>query len=229
VRPPRAVGGEPRVGRPVAPGDEAPTSVGPPAAGAPAIGPDERRMLAAARGDAEAFAALYDRWSGPLLRFFWHLCYDRDAAEDLLQETFLRLWRAAPRYEVRAKFSTYLFQIGKNLWLNEREKVLRRPLRISLDAPRDAGGGEEGDSLAASLDSGAPDPGNEAARGETGRRIRAAVDRLPEGQREVFVLAAIQELPYAEVGSILGIPEGTVKSRMWAAVRRLRTTLEETP
>ena len=182
-------------------------------------------MLRAARGDAAAFSELYDRWSRPLLRYFWHLCYDRDAAEDFLQETFLRLWRAAPRYEVRARFSTYLFQIAKNLWINERAKVLRRPLRISLDAPRDLG--EEGSGTLGDRLAGAdPDPGDEAARAETGRRIRAAVDRLSEKLREVFVLAGLEEMPYAEVASVLGIPEGTVKSRMWAAVRELRKSLE---
>lgn len=183
-------------------------------------------MLRAARGDGEAFAALYDRWSGPILRYFWHLCYDRDAAEDLLQETFLRLWRAAPRYEVRARFSTYLFQIAKNLWINERAKVLRRPLRVSLDAPRD-GAGDGAGTLGERLAGDGPSPSDEASRAETGRRIRAAVDRLSEKLREVLVLAALEEMPYAEVAEVLGIPEGTVKSRMWAAVRELRKRLGE--
>ncbi len=186
-------------------------------------------MLRAGRGDADAFAALYDRWSGPILRYFWHFCYDRDAAEDLMQETFLRVWRAAPRYEVRARFSTFLFQVAKNLWINEREKVLRRPLRVSLDAPRDGEDGGDGSSLAERLDGGGPRPEEEASRAETGRRIRAAVDGLSEKLREVLVLAAFQEMPYGEVAEILGIPEGTVKSRMWAAVRALRDRLGEGP
>lgn len=213
----RAARGEPGAGSPVSPRDEDPASPG----------PDERNMLAAGRGDGEAFAALYDRWSGPLLRYFWHLCYDRDASEDFMQETFLRVWRAAPRYEVRARFSTFLFQVGKNLWLNERAKVLRRPLKISLDAPRDAG--PEGDSSTLADRIAGPDasPADEASRAETGRRIRAAVDGLSGKLRDVFVLAAFQELPYEQVGEILGIPEGTVKSRMWAAVRQLRGSLEE--
>ena len=184
-------------------------------------------MLAAGKGDADAFAALYDRWSGPILRWFWHACYDRDAAEDLMQETFLRVWRAAPRYEVRAKFSTFLFQVAKNLWINERAKVLRRPLKVSLDAPGPAGEDGEGLSLGARLPGDDPSPADETVRAETGRRIRAAVDSLSDKLREVFILAAFQELPYQEIGAILGIPEGTVKSRMWAAVRALRERLEE--
>lgn len=185
-------------------------------------------MLAAGRGDQEAFAALYDRWSGPILRYFWHVCYDRAAAEDFMQETFLRVWRAAPRYEVRAKFSTFLFQVAKNLWLNERAKVLRRPLKVSLDAPRGFGDDGDGATLAESLSGHGPSPADDALRAETGRRIRAAVDGLSDKLREVFVLAAFQEMPYQQVGEVLGIPEGTVKSRMWAAVRVLRTKLEET-
>ncbi len=183
-------------------------------------------MLAAGRGDREAFAALYDRWSGPILRYFWHACYDRAAAEDFMQETFLRVWRAAPRDEVRAKFSTFLFQVAKNLWINERAKVLRRPLQVSLDAP---GAGEDGDGtgLAGRLPGSGASPADDAERAETGRRIRAAVDGLSEKLREVFVLAAFQEMPYQQVGEILGIPEGTVKSRMWAAVRVLRGKLED--
>jgi RNA polymerase sigma-70 factor (ECF subfamily) len=184
-------------------------------------------MLRASRGDAGAYAELYDRWSGPILRYFWHRCWDRDAAEDLLQETFLRVWRAAPRYVVRARFSTYLFQVATNLWINERARFLRRPRRVSLDAPRPGGEEEEGASLADRLAGDGPSPPEEAALSETGLRIRAAVDALTPKLRDVFLLAGFEERPYAEVGAILGIPEGTVKSRMWAAVRSLRARLGE--
>ncbi|MCK6481715.1 MAG: sigma-70 family RNA polymerase sigma factor [Planctomycetaceae bacterium] len=184
-------------------------------------------MLRARAGDAGAYAELYDRWSGPLLRYFFHLSHDREASEDLLQETFLRVWRAAPRYEPRARFSTYLFQCGKNLWINERAKVLRRPLKVSLDAPLD--GEEDGPTRVDGIDSGAPLPPEEVVRAETGRRIREAVEGLSDKLREVFVLAGFQELPYRDVAEILGIPEGTVKSRMWAAVRQLRERLGEEP
>jgi len=183
-------------------------------------------MLRAREGDAEAYAALYDRWSGPILRYFHHQCYDRDAAEDFMQETFLRLWRAAPRYEVRARFSTYLFQIARNLWINERAKVLRRPLRISLDAPTAGPDGEEGSGLGSRLPVDVVDPGEAVSHSEIGREIREAVSTLSDKLRQVFVLAGIEGLPYREVSSILGIPEGTVKSRMWAATRHLREKLE---
>lgn len=215
---------EPAAGAPVPPVDaDAAEPVRPPAL----PGPDEERMLRAREGDAAAFGELYDRWSGPILRYFFHLSYDRAGAEDLMQETFLRVWRAAPRYEVRARFSTYLFQVAKNLWINERAKVLRRPLRVSLDAP--LGGEEDGPTRGDRIDSGAAPPEREAERAETGRRIRAAVEGLSERLREVFVLAAFQEMAYREVAEILGIPEGTVKSRMWTAVRRLREALEAGP
>ncbi len=187
---------------------------------------DQARMLRARAGDAAAFEELYERWSRPILRFFFHVAYDRDAAEDLCQETFLRVWRAAPRYEVRARFSTYLFQVAKNLWINEREKALRRPRRVSLDACDDPG---EGVPLRDAIPGDSPDPAEEAARAETGRRLRAAIDSLSEKLRPVFVLGAVEGMPYDEVAGVLEIPVGTVKSRMWAAVRALRERLGDPP
>jgi len=184
-------------------------------------------MLRVRGGDAAAFEDLYGRWSGPILRYFYHLSYDRDAAEDLLQETFLRVWRAAPRYEVRARFSTWLFQIAKNLWINERAKVLRRPLKVSLDAP--VGGDEDSPSLLHRVAGRAADPGDEAARAEDGRRLRAAIAGLSDPLRQTFVLAAFHSLPYEEVAAVLEVPVGTVKSRVWAAARVLRAALKERP
>ncbi len=184
-------------------------------------GCDEALMLRAAAGDRDAFGALYDRWSGPIHRYFFHLCHDRSTADDFLHETFLRIWRAAPRYEVRARFSTFLFHVAKNLWINDREKVRRRPGNVSLDA-----GFEDGeDPLGARTAGDSPDPAQEAARRETGRRIRAAMEHLSDKLRPVFILGAVEGLPYEEVSRILEIPVGTVKSRMWAAMRVLRTHL----
>ena len=78
-------------------------------------------------GDVGAFELLYARYSHPLINFFFQMCFDRVAAEDYLQETFLRVWRARQSYRPIGKVSTWLFQIAKNYWLNEREKMKRRP------------------------------------------------------------------------------------------------------
>ncbi len=173
-------------------------------------------------GDETALAALYERWAGPLLAFIERMCGDRATAEDILQEVFLRVWRAAPRYQPTARFSTWLFQVARNAWLNEREKMLRRPRSLEMDAADD-----DSESASASHeDTRAPKPERGAMDKELAHRIDASVARLPEKLREVWVLGAVQELPYPEVSAILDIPVGTVKSRMFQAVRLLRSDLE---
>ena len=175
-----------------------------------------------AQGDENALADLYRRWAKPLLNFLYGMCGDRTLAEDLLQEVFLRVWRAAPRYQPTAKYSTWLFQIARNHWLNEREKRMRRPRPMSLAGGPEDDGGSSGISVA---DPSVRRPDRAAEDRELKDRIDAAVARLPERLRDVWVLGAAQGLPYQEVASILDVPVGTVKSRMFQAVRVLREEL----
>ena len=178
-------------------------------------------MQRLARGDEAALSDLYRRWAKPLSNFLFGMCGDRALAEDLLQEVFLRVWRAAPRYEPTAKFSTWLFHVARNHWLNEREKRMHRIKPISLDRT-----GPDGDEPSIDApDRGAPTPDREALDRELGSRIGQAVARLPEIMRETWTLAVQQGLAYPEVAEILGIPVGTVKSRMFQAVRLLRDDL----
>lgn len=178
-------------------------------------------MERCAKGDEQALAALYDRWAAPLLSFVERMCGDRAQAEDVVQEVFLRVWRAAGRYQPTAKYSTWIFQIARNAWLNEREKQLRRPIPLDIESP-DAEGGSI-PAPPAPLDA---NPEKTALDAELGRRIDAAVRRLPEKLREVWILGAAQGRPYQDVAETLGIPVGTVKSRMFQAVRVLRSELE---
>jgi len=182
-----------------------------------------RCMERLAVGDESALEELYERWSRPLLSFLYGMCRDRALCEDLMQGVFLKVWRAAPRYRPIAKFSTWLFQIARNHWLNEREKKMRRIRPVSLD-----GGAtdDDGPRLVHQVASGDPTPETRALSGELGDHIAAAVERLPEKLRDVWVLGAGQGLPYKEVAEILDIPVGTVKSRMFQAVRTLREELE---
>lgn len=185
---------------------------------------DEALMLRVGSGDLQAFEVLYERYRRQLLRFLAHLYWDRNAAEDAVQEVFLRLWRAAPRYAPRGKFSTYLYQIAKNFWLTDRERRARAPVL----APFGADSGDEEPSGTATPDPADPraGPGENASAGETAAAVRRAVDGLPEGQRLVVVLADFQGLPYREVAEILGIPVGTVKSRHFLADKALRDSLK---
>lgn len=178
-------------------------------------------MRRLALGDEAALAELHARWAKPLHQFLAGMCMDRTLAEDLTQEVFLRVWRAAPRYEPTAKFSTWLFHIARNHWLNEREKRSVRIKPVSLDR---AGADDDAPSMDAP-DRNARTPDETALDRELGARIERSVARLPDKLREAWVLAVTQGLPYPEVAEILAIPVGTVKSRMFQAVRLLREDL----
>ncbi len=175
------------------------------------------------QGDQSALEELYERWSRPLVNFLYGMCRDRTFAEDLMQDVFVKVWRAAPRYKPLAKFSTWLFHIARNHWLNEREKKLRRIRPVSMD-----GGGRKNDNGARLRDAIPADtrsPGDLTLDRELADRIDGAVAQLPEKYRDVWLLGASQGLPYEQVSQILGIPVGTVKSRMFQAVRKLRESL----
>jgi RNA polymerase sigma-70 factor (ECF subfamily) len=96
---------------------------------------DIELMLRVQEGDVAAFQQLVTRYRDPLRRFFASLLADRSQADDFAQETFLRLWLARDRYEPSGKFSTYLFQIGRRYWLNQRRKI--RP-QVSEENVEDA-------------------------------------------------------------------------------------------
>jgi RNA polymerase sigma-70 factor (ECF subfamily) len=179
---------------------------------------DQELMARLQGGDLAAFEALYVKYSRPLLNFFHQMCFDRAAAEDYLQETFLRVWRARAGWRPAAKVSTWLFQIAKNLWFNERAKLRLRPYQAGR-------GGEAGAAQWAGVADGGRSPGEAAGARETVRALVEAVGGLSEKLRAVFVMARYQGLPYAEIASILEIPEGTVKSRMARAEKVLRERL----
>jgi RNA polymerase sigma-70 factor, ECF subfamily len=180
---------------------------------------DEELMLATAKGDEGAFEALVKRHQAPLLRFFVRMGADRSFAEDCTQEVLVRVFRARERYEPRAKFTTWLYRIGKNHWIDQVRSRAAQPRALSLDAP--VAGAEE-----TPLRDAVPEGANARMGQELNEEIERAVATLPEEQRMVLVLGMIQALPYAEVSVILDIPVGTVKSRMHAAVGRLREVLD---
>jgi RNA polymerase sigma-70 factor, ECF subfamily len=180
---------------------------------------DIELMLRAREGDVAAFQHLAQRYREPLRRFFAAVLADPSQADDCVQETFLRLWLARGRYEPTGKFSTYLYQIGKHYWLNQRRK-LRLELR-EADALDDEAGGEALRAQALRVSQ----PEMILLERYRDARIRRAISALPPHYRTVFELCHFEGLKYAEIGCRLGIPVGTVKSRMAEAVRRLRQAL----
>jgi RNA polymerase sigma-70 factor (ECF subfamily) len=174
--------------------------------------PDVRLMLAFRDGDAAAFEELFQRWASPLLRYLERMLRDAAAAEELVQEVFLRVHRARERYAPEARFSTWLYRIATNLALNE----LRRPRRRDPHASADD---DEGVWLV--------DPGSATDEIAHARRLgRAALrelEALPERQRAALWLTAVEGLAYAEVATALGVSEKAVK----ALVHRGRSALAD--
>ena len=159
---------------------------------------DESLIAAVARGDDAALAELTRRWERPLFQFIHRHTGGQDV-DDLYQDTWLRVVRAAPRFDPARRFSTWLFQIALNLCRDHH----RRPPPEPVD-PADADAMASGDA--------SPDAAIDA------RRLLAA---LPEPQRSAVILRYYHDLAEDEIAEILGCPRGTVKSRLHHALRRL--------
>lgn len=173
-------------------------------------------------GDPLAFPAFVASYRDRLVQFFHRQCLDRDRAEDLVQELFLRLLRRIATYRPEGKLSLYVFRAATNLWIDHYRQALPRPRFHSYDqAEREPGdGGWRFEPAGAE-----PGPVQCVTAGEDLAALRVAIAQLPEGQRRVIELAVHEELPYAAIGARLGIPVGTVKSRVHAAMATLRHLL----
>jgi RNA polymerase sigma-70 factor (ECF subfamily) len=170
-------------------------------------------MLAFQRGELEAFDALFERWATRLLRFLIRMVKDPAVAEELVQETFLRVHRARDRYSPEAKFSTWLYTIAGNAARNELRRPFRRHVHESADEER------EGASL--ELESGAPATDLVVHTRRVGDTVEAALAHLPERQRAALWLCAVEGFSYAEIAETLDTTEKSVK----ALVHRARVAL----
>ena len=181
---------------------------------------DEELLAAYQQGDPGAFESLLRRHRAPLFTFLLRMLGDRERAEDLAQETFLRIVKGAQAWEHRARFQTWLFTIARNLCvdLSRRDRFRRAD---SIDAEGPDGGPPMVESV----------PGREIdpARGAESARLRPLLQRallaLPAEQREVFVLREQAGLPFREIAEMVGVNENTVKSRMRYALEGLRKAL----
>ena len=180
-------------------------------------------MTAYQHGDVAAFAELVARHEKPLWNFLRRFVRDAATAEDLLQETFLRVVKGAATFQPSAKFSTWLYTIGRNLCTDHARSMVHRRA-LSLDRESDARDSEP-PSLGARLSG--KDRGGEAQlmERELAANIERALDALPVEQREVFLMRELMALSFAEIALAVGASEPTVKSRMRYALERLRNDL----
>jgi RNA polymerase sigma-70 factor (ECF subfamily) len=175
------------------------------------VSEDDEAMRRVASGDGAALAELFDRHKSRLFAFLYHLLGDRAAAEDLLGDTFLRVYQARRRYRSGAGFRPWLFAIARNLALGElrhRGVVARAQVRL-IDT---AGTGKDG---------------WDARRREVGERVRGALAQLPEEQRSALILKEYQQMEYREIGHVLGCSEAAARARTYRARAALRETLRD--
>jgi RNA polymerase sigma-70 factor (ECF subfamily) len=170
-------------------------------------------------GDVGAFEALLRRHRAAVHAFLFRFTGDAARAEDLAQETWLRIVAAAPRWERRARFTTWALSIARNLAADDARRAVHRAAD-SLDCAA-PGATPLADAVAA--DGPGPDRGAESALLRP--KLEAALSALPEEQREVFVLREYAGVPFAEIAEITGAPVPTVKSRMRYALEGLRAEL----
>lgn len=179
------------------------------------IGPSDRELVDRARdGDAAAFGIVLQRYQDRVFNTIYRMCRNRADAADLTQTTFVKALEALPGYQAQAAVYTWLFRIAVNLtisWLRSRKRV-----PVSLDSA-----GRDGRTIE-------PRPrelqpiGHELEQRELLERLEKALDQLEEDSRVVVVLRDIEGMDYAQISETLGLPVGTVKSRIHRARQILR-------
>jgi RNA polymerase sigma-70 factor (ECF subfamily) len=185
---------------------------------------DNDLMLLFQKGNPHAFALLFEKYRGPLFNFIYRMLgSQRNAAEDLMQEVFVKIAGARDLYEPRAKFSTWLFTIARNHCINHlrSRRYLQAQATVSLDAASDNGDGP------ALLDT-IPDPSSPsdaAERKDLESQLNRCIRELPEAYREVFLLRAVEGLPHQEVADILGLNPATVRTHYLRARQALQKEL----
>ncbi len=183
---------------------------------------DEKKVIKrAAKGDADAFEQLVLTYQTPIYNLCLRMIGNPEDAADLTQEAFIKAWKNLGGFQFESAFSTWLYRLASNTCLDHLRSVKRRP-QVSLTA-------EDSDGETQTMDFPDPAPSPEAAVivKEEQELLARAMDALDEQQRQILTLRAVNELSYAEIAELLGIKEGTVKSRLARTRDALRKILLE--
>lgn len=161
----------------------------------------------AAAGDTQAFAHLVERYEKTVYHQALRLVVNQEDAADVAQEVFWKAWRALPTFRGESSFSTWLYRLTDNACLDLLRREKKRRSDTSLDD-------EDGLSLAQQLPHPGPSPQEALEAGEQMSALEQGLARLSQEHRRILVLRELSGLSYREIGDILGLSEGTVKSRL---------------
>ena len=186
--------------------------------------PDHSLIKASQKGDTRSFETLVTRHRGKVYAMIQNMIKNEADAWDLSQEVFLKVWRALPKFEARAKFSTWLYRITHNVvydWLRKRKIDSAGELDDNVLMESDiAAGSRTGPSLAER-------PDEALANSELGQRIQIALATLSAEHRETVLLREVQGFDYKEIAKIMECSLGTVMSRLYYARKKLQTLLSD--
>jgi RNA polymerase sigma-70 factor (ECF subfamily) len=180
--------------------------------------PDAELVAAWQGGDESAFEELVRRHQQRVFRLLMRMMGNRDEAEEVAQEAFISLYRHGKRFRSEALFSTFVYRVAANAALNRRRTLGRTRARLQKLAVRQAAGDD--------LPQQPRDPEDSTLGGELSQGVREALETLSPSLRMPVILYDIEGLSYAEIASVLGVAEGTVKSRIHRARKALRQELE---
>lgn len=182
---------------------------------------DEQLIQRCRQGDPAALEELLARYRNRLMAFIYSVVRDHHLAEDIFQETFLRVYRQAGRFREGASFKTWLYAIAVNLCRDELRKSKRRP-EVSLETETSAEDGARPRRMADLIAGREPGPRDEAGGREIEAILQGELSGLSEEHRQVIILSRLEGLKYREIARVLGIPFGTVRSRLHYGLEQLR-------
>ncbi|MCK4244567.1 MAG: sigma-70 family RNA polymerase sigma factor [Candidatus Omnitrophica bacterium] len=184
---------------------------------------DSEVMLRVKKGEIAAFNQILEKYQRPIINFICRFVGSREEAEEIAQEVFLRIYLARGRYRPKAKFSTYIYRIAKNLSLNSLRK--KRPQIVSLDKPIS---GEEGEIEREFPNSHQISPAEALEKKEIQLLVKKALDSLPIPQKTAIILNRYNDLSYEEIGKIMNLSLPAVKSLLHRAKENLKEKISET-
>jgi RNA polymerase sigma-70 factor (ECF subfamily) len=179
--------------------------------------PEAQIMADVAKGDLAAFRTIVELHHKPLISFIARFTGDRDSAEDVAQEVFLRVFKAAKDYKPQAKFRTWLFTIATNLCLNE--------LRDNKNSPKLVDVSDLHEQEYPVIASAAFSPQKAAENAELSSAVRKAIQNLPENQRIAILLRQYNDFSYNEISKIMGLSTSAVESLIQRARQSLKKSL----